>query len=376
MSKSGPIYLDHNSTTPMADEVLQAMVGALREDWGNPSSNHPYGRNARGQIDQAREQVAMLLGAANDEILFTSGGTESDNAAVLGVAGALRERGKHLVISVIEHAAVEKPCAYLEQRGWKVTRVPVDGDGRVAVEDVRNALQDDTTFVSIMHSNNETGVLQPVAEIGAITRERGIPFHTDAAQSIGKLAIDVNALNVDLLTLAGHKFYGPKGIGALYLRKGTPFEPFLHGAGHESGLRSGTENTAAIVGLGVASRLAREEQMDREKHQRAMRDALEAGLRERLPQCIVHGGNVPRLPNTSSIAIPGCDANQLLERATGVAASAGAACHSGKPHVSRTLRAMGVADEVAMATLRLTVGCSTTPEQVQAVVEELTQHAR
>ncbi|MDH3627443.1 MAG: cysteine desulfurase [Acidobacteriota bacterium] len=376
MSNSGPVYLDHNSTTPMATEVYDAMLPVLREDWGNPSSQHAYGFGAREHVETARREVAALLGADPSEILFTSGGTESDNAAVIGVAEALRDRGKHIVTTRIEHAAVEEPCAYLEGRGWEITRLGVDSDGRVSVADARDALRDDTTLVSVMHANNETGVLQPVAEIGGLARERGIPFHTDAAQSVGKLPVHVEAFHADLLTIAGHKFYGPKGVGALYLRAGTPFEPFLRGAGHESGQRAGTENTAAIVGLGVACRLARMELPNRTAHLTDMRDRLENGLRESLPQVVVHGGRVPRLPNTSSLAIPGCDANALLSLANGVAGSAGAACHAGKPHVSRTLRGMGVTDELAMATMRLTVGCGTTADQIRSVVDELTRHAQ
>lgn len=370
------VYLDHNSTTPLADEVREAMLAALDGAWGNPSSTHAYGRPARRTVDDARVRLAALLGARPTEVLFTAGGTESDNAAVFGVAEALSDRGRHVVISAIEHAAVEKPCARLERRGWSVTRVPVDRHGTVAVDAVRDAIRDETVLVSVMHSNNETGALQPVAEIGALARERGIPFHTDAAQSVGKLEIDVETLNADLLTVAGHKFYGPKGVGALYVRSGTPFEPYLLGAGHEGGRRAGTENVAAIAGLGAAADLARAELPDRTRRLCERRDALEAGLRERLGDVVVHAGAVERLPNTSSLAVPGVDANALLDRATGVAASAGAACHSGRPHVSRTLAAMGVEASLALATMRLTVGRSTTEADVRRAVDEIARHAR
>lgn len=366
-----PIYLDYNATTPVAPEVVEAVVPALREAWGNPSSGHAQGRRARVALERARGEVAALLDCAADEIIFTGGGTESDNAAVVGVAEALSERGRHLVISSIEHPAVDQACLYLEGRGWAVTRVPVTADGRVEPSAVEAALRPDTALVSIMHANNETGVLQPVREISRLVRPKKVLLHTDAAQSVGKLRVEVDDLEVDLLTVAGHKLYAPKGVGALYVRNGTPFAGFLRGAGHERGLRSGTENTPGIVGLGAACELARKELAEREEHLLAMRDRLEQGLRREIPDLVVHGRRVDRLPNTLSAAIPGVDANRLLSRVEGVATAAGAACHSGKSEPSRVLREMGVPDELAVCTLRLTVGRSTTVEEVDTAARRI-----
>jgi cysteine desulfurase len=372
---SDPIYLDYNATTPVAPEVIDAMRPALRDLWGNPSSGHVYGRRATAAVERARAQVASLLGCDPDEVIFTSGGTESDNAAIVGVAEALAGRGRHVVTSAIEHPAVEEPCAYLERRGWRVSRVGVDREGRIDPSEVAAALTDDTALVSIMHANNETGVVQPVAEIAAAARERGVVLHTDAAQSVGKLRARVTDLGVDLLTVAGHKLYAPKGVGALYLRRGTSFDRFLHGAGHESGRRAGTENTAQIVGLGAACALAKQELNDRIEHARTMRDRLEAALREKLPDLVVHGAGAERLPNTLSAAIPGVDANLLLARVEEVAMAAGAACHAGESKPSRVLQAMGVSDELALCTLRLTVGRPTTPDEIDAAAGAITRAA-
>lgn len=368
---SAPIYLDYNATTPIAPEVLEAMLPALRDTWGNPSSAHAYGRAARAAVERARAEVAELLGCPAPEIVFTAGGTESDNAAIVGVAEALTDRGRHLVVSAVEHAAVEQACRYLEGRGFSVTRVPVDADGRVSAADCEGALRPDTTLVSVMHANNETGVLQPVREIADRVRSRGIVMHSDTAQSVGKIGVRVDELGVDLLTVAAHKLYGPKGVGALYLREGTPFGGFLRGAAHESGRRSGTENVAGIVGLGAACDLARRELPGRTDHLRDLRDRLERRLRELLPDLVIHGGTAERLPNTSSVALPGADATTLVGQLDGVAAAAGAACHSGKPHVSRTLEAMGVAPALALCTLRLTVGRPTTPREIDQAAERI-----
>jgi len=370
-----PIYLDYNATTPVAPEVLEATVAAMSELWGNPSSDHVYGRRAGAALELARAQVASLLGCHTDEIVFTGGGTESDNAAIVGVAEERADRGRHIVTSSIEHPAVEEACAYLERRGWSVTRVGVDGLGRIAAEELEAALRSDTTLVTIMHANNETGVVQPIRRIAECTRARNIPFHTDAAQSVGKLAVHVADLDIDLLTLAGHKLYAPKGVGALYLRRGTPFAGFLRGAGHESGRRSGTENTAQIVGLGAACALAERELESRADHLRAMRDRLDRGLRAAFPDLVVHGAEAERLPNTLSASIPGVDAHRLLKRLQGVATAAGAACHAGESAPSAVLRAMGVPDEVAVCTLRLTTGRSTTPDEIDAAISEIVREA-
>lgn len=371
-----PIYLDYNATTPVANEVIEEMLPVLREGWGNPSSGHAYGERAKVALELARERVATLLGCAPGEIVFTGGGTESDNAAVVGVAEALEPRGKQIVTSVIEHPAVEEVCRYMERRGWRVTRVPVRATGRIDPADVEAALEDDTTLITIMHANNETGVVQPIREIAELARPRGIVLHTDAAQSVGKLRVRVDELGVDLLTVAGHKLYAPKGVGALYVREGTPFSGFLRGAAHESGRRSGTENTPGIAGLGAACELALRELESRTRRMREMRDRLAAALRVPFPDLVVHGEEVERLPNTLFAAIPGTNAGKLLSQLDGVAAAAGAACHSDAPGSSGVLGAMGVSDDLASATLRLSVGRNTTPADVDAAAERIARTAR
>jgi cysteine desulfurase len=366
-----PIYLDYNATTPLAPEVAEATVAALRDTWGNPSSAHAYGKRARRAVDASRESVAALIECRPDEVIFTGGGTETDNAAVIGVAEALRERGRHIVISAVEHAAVERACGHLEERGWQVSRIGVDANGVVDVDALAAALRRETVLVSVMHAQNETGVLQPVARIAALARTNGSVFHTDTAQSVGKLPVRADELGADLLTIAGHKLYGPKGVGALFLRRDTPFTPLLRGAAHEAGRRAGTENVPAIVGLGAACELAATELSSRERHLRELRDRLEAGLRSHVPDLVVHGAAVMRLPNTLSVALPGADATTLLGRVEGVAAAAGAACHSGRAHVSGVLRAMGVDDALALCTLRLTVGRPTRAEDVERAADLL-----
>jgi cysteine desulfurase len=370
-----PIYLDYNATTPPAPEVVEAMIPALREAWGNASSSHAIGRRARAAVDRARRQVAEMIGCEPDELIFTSGGTESDNAAILGVAEALGDRGRHIVVSAVEHAAVAQACRHLEQRGWEIARVPVESTGRVDPSAVADAVGPQTVLVSIMHAQNETGVLQPVAAIGELLRSEDTLLHVDAAQSIGKLPVNVREMGADLLTLAGHKFYGPMGVGALFIRRGTPFEPFLLGAGHEGGRRAGTENVPGIVGFGAACALTTAELPGRTEHLRELRDRLEANLRRRIPDLIVHGSNVDRLPNTLCVALPGVDSNELLAMVPGVASAAGEACHAGQRHVSATLRAMGVPDALALCTLRLTVGRPTTAEEVDRAADLLAEAA-
>jgi len=365
-----PIYLDYNATTPIADEVIEAMIPALRESWGNPSSTHHYGRAARRTVTRAREQVATLVACSPDELIFTSGGTESDNAAIVGVAEACAERGRHIVISAVEHAAIERACAYLESRGWEVTRVPVDGRCRVDAEAVIAAVRPDTVLISVMHAQNETGVLQPIREI-ADNKPASVVFHSDTAQSVGKIEVTARGLGVDMLTVAAHKLYGPKGIGALYLNREVPFDSFLRGAGHESGRRAGTENVPAAVGFGAACELARRESARRAEHLRTMRDRLEEALRSQIPDLVVHGAGAERLPNTLSVALPGANASQLVSRVDGVALGAGAACHSGEAHVSSVLKAMNVPEALALCTLRLCVGRSTSAEEVDQAAERI-----
>ncbi len=370
-----PIYLDYNATTPIDPRVAEAMGPALREAWGNPSSAHAYGRAARSLVDRARAEVAALIGSDPTEIVFTSGGTESDNAAVIGVAEALEDRGRHVVTTAVEHAAVGKAVDALERRGWEVTRVGVDAQCRVDADAVAAAVRDDTVLVTVIHAQNETAVLQPVRAIADHVRPRGVVLHADTAQTVGKMPVAVDELGVDLLSVAAHKFYGPKGAGALFVRRGTPFRAYLHGAGHEGGRRAGTENVPGVAGLGEACRIAREALPGRTEHMLRIRDRLEAGLRERFPDLVVHGGEVERLASTLSCAIPGCDAVELLARAEGIAAAGGAACHAGQRHVSGVLRAMGVPDEIAYGTMRLCVGSPTTEEDADRAAAILAEAA-
>ncbi len=365
-----PIYLDYNATSPIAPEVLEAMMPYLQEHFGNPSSSHPYGQAAAAAVDKARRQMARLLGCRTDEILFTSGGTESNNLALLGAARCASAKRRHVVTTSIEHPAVVAPLRRLENDGWEVTWIPVDPDGRVSAAQVERTLERTTALVSLMLANNETGALQPVAGIAAACRSRGAVLHTDAAQAVGKIPVNVEELGVDLLTVAGHKFYAPQGVGALYVRRGTKLEPLLLGAPHEGGMRSGTENVASVVGLGAAAELARRELPGRAEHLRSLRDRLHRGLSERFPDLQLNGPRQERLPNTLNISIPGILALPLLQRLSGVAAGAGAACHAGTDQPSAVLMAMGMPAERALGALRLTLGRPTTPEEVdQAVVE-------
>ena len=371
-----PIYLDYNASTPIAPEVLDVMTAVFRDVHGNALSTHPFGVAAREVVEKARAEVASLIGALPDEIVFTSGGTESNNAAIYGVAEAMAARGRHLVISEIEHASIEQCCRVLEGRGWAVTRLRVDPNGLIDPRAVESTIRPDTALVSVMHANNETGVIQPVAAVSRAAHAAGIPAHTDAAQSLGKISVDVRELDVDLLSIAGHKLYAPQGIGALYIRRGTAFEPYLRGAGHQDNRRSGTESVALSAALGAACALAERELEARRAHLQAMRDRLEARLRAAFPAMIVHGAEAKRLPNTLYAAFPGCDANELLARAAGVATGSGAACHSGKPTPSKVLLAMGVKASVATSTLRLTTGRSTTEQEIDEAAARLAAGAK
>jgi len=371
-----PIYLDYNATTPIAPEVLDVMLPVLRDGFGNPSSSHAYGNAAGELVGRAREQVAALLGCAPGEVIFTSGGTESNNAALIGIAEATRETGQHIITSAIEHPAVAATCGYLESRGWEVTRIGVDHDGRIRLDELAGAVRSDTTLISIMHANNETGVLQPIEGLRESIAPLGAILHTDAAQSVGKIDCRVDRLGVDALTIAGHKLYAPKGVGALYLRRGTPCARYLHGAGHERGLRAGTENVAQIVGLGRACELATQEGTTREQHLSHLRDRIEARLRAGVNDLVVHGAGAPRLPNTLYAAIPRTSAIELLEAVPGIASAAGSACDAGKAHVSATLQAMGIDESIALATLRLTVGRPTTEDEIERASHLLVEAAQ
>jgi cysteine desulfurase len=366
-----PIYLDYNASTPLAPEVFDVLTSVFREVHGNPLSMHAFGIAARRVVETARAEVAAAIGAEPDEIVFTSGGTESNNAAIHGVASALSDRGRHLVITAIEHASVEQACRALEARGWGVTRVPVDPTGVIDARAIESAIRPDTALVSVMHANNETGVIQPVAAAARAAHAKGVVIHTDAAQSLGKIRVNVRELDVDCLSIAGHKLYAPQGVGALYLRRGTPFAPLLLGAGHQHNRRSGTENVALSAALGAACALASREPETSREHLQAMRDRLEQKLREAFPSLVVHGAEAKRLPNTLYAAIPGLDANELLARLDGVATGTGAACHSGKADPSKVLLAMGVKADVARATLRLTTGRPTTAREIDDAVARI-----
>lgn len=369
---SDPIYLDHNATTPVAPEVLDAMLPWLRGGYGNPSSTHPYGRRAAQAVAVARNQVAELIGAAAQEIVFTGCATESNNLALLGVARALGVEKRHLVVSAVEHPAVMAPAMHLRSQGWDVTVLPVDSFGSVSVDDVGRALRPDTALVSVMHGNNEVGTLQPVAAMTALTRPRGILLHTDAAQSAGKLRVDVDELGVDLLTLAGHKFSAPKGVGALYVRAGTPIRAVMHGADQEHGLRPGTENVALIVALGAAAALASASLPDLTPKLLALRDRLHARLEAGVPGLQLNGHPQHRLPNTLHVSFPGVSGRALLaDAADTVAASVGSACHSEHDAVSGVLAAMGIDAARARGAVRLSVGRTTLVDDIDCAVAAL-----
>jgi cysteine desulfurase len=361
-----PVYLDYNATTPLDPEVIACMRPWLEQRFGNPSSAHSYGAEARAAVEKAREQAASLLNCGPEEIVFTSGGTESNNHAIRGAALANRHRGNHIVTNRIEHPAVTEVCSYLEQHGFEVSWLPVDGTGRVDPRDFERALRPETILLSIMHANNEVGTVQPVEDLSAIARSRGVLVHTDAAQSAGKIPVSVETLGVDLLSIAGHKLYAPKGVGALYVRAGVRLEKFMLGAGQEGGKRAGTENVLEIVGLGQACESAARGLADNQAHLERMRNLLEKELRLRVPEIRRNGHPVHCLPNTLSVSFKGVDAGALLEAIrSSVAASAGAACHSGGVEISPVLRAMGVPVEWARGTLRLSTGRMTTDEEVR-----------
>ncbi len=360
-----PIYLDYNATTPIAPSVQEAMLPFLAEHFGNPSSGHALGRAAREAIEDARAQVAQLLSADRGEIIFTGGGTESNNLAFKGTA--LRDGDtsrRHLVISAIEHPAVVEPARFLERLGFSLTVVPCNAQGIVEPAAVADALRPDTLLVSIMHANNEIGTLQPIAEIAGQCRQRDVLVHCDAAQSVGKVALDVNELGVDMLTIAGHKFYAPKGVGALYVRRGVRLEPLLHGAAHESGRRAGTENTSMIVGLGRAADLVCAGRAEFAARMSGLRDRLWAALRDGSDGALKFNGDEQRrLPNTLSVRFAGVAGRDILARVPEVYASTGAACHSASG-TSGTLAALGLTSAEAQSTVRLSLGWSTNEDEI------------
>src|SRR3990172_3597457 len=338
------VYLDNNVTTTIAPEVLEAMLPFYRDNFGNPSSIHAFGREVKVAIDEAREQVAALLGAAAEEIVFTSSGTEADNLAIKGTAHALRGKGQHIITCKIEHPAVLNTCKHLEKEGFKVTCLPVDEYGMIRLEELSGAITDETILITIMHGNNEIGTIQPIEEISRIARERCIRFHTDAVQSLGKVPIIVQELGIDLLSLSAHKLHGPKGIGALYVKKGFKLQPILHGGHQERGQRAGTENVAGIVALGRACQLAAQHMADEAKNLSGLRDGLFEGLQERIPRVKLNGHPTKRLPTTLNCSFYGIEGESLLMNLdlAGVAVSTGSACSSGSIEPSHVLVALGL----------------------------------
>jgi cysteine desulfurase len=367
-----PIYLDYNATTPHAPEVIEAMRPYLEVHFGNPSSSSYYGRKTRDAIEASRAQVAALLNCNPKEIVFTSGGTESNNYAIRGIANTRKNQGKHIIASRIEHPAVSAVCEKLKSEGFEITLLPVDSQGLVHISDVENAIRPDTILITLMHANNEVGTIQPIEEVAGLARSRGIAVHTDAAQSAGKILTDVQILGVDLLTVAGHKLYAPKGIGALYIRDGLDVERLIEGANQEDGRRPGTENVLEIVGLGKACEIARNNLSMNHDHMKNMRDRLEKGIRRLIPQIRVNGHADKRLPNTLSVSVRGIDAGMLLAQIEKrLAISAGAACHSGTVTISPVLQAMHVPEEWASGTLRLSTGRMTTEAEIDEAVSIL-----
>ncbi len=368
------VYFDYNATTPLAHEVRDAIVAALDETYGNASSVHHFGQRAKAAIDDARSSVARLINAEPSEIVFTSGGTESDNFAIRGVADALESTGRrHLIASAIEHEAVLNTLKALARRGSTVTLVPVDQSGIVSVEALRAALTDHTALVSVMHANNEIGTVQPIAALASAAHERGALFHTDAVQSAGKIGVDVRALGVDLLSLSAHKFNGPKGAGALWIKRGTRLQPTMTGGKHERNRRAGTENVPAIVGMGVAARLASAKLAGEATRLAALRDRLENGILAAVPGTAINGAREPRVPNTTNISFDRVEAESLLIALDleGIAVSTGSACSSGTLEPSHVLRAMGLPAHRTQNSLRFSLGSYSTDAEVDRVVEVL-----
>jgi cysteine desulfurase len=367
------IYLDHNASTQVRPEVLEAMLPYFSEHFGNASSAHAFGQEAKGGIEDARARVAALLNAMPGEIVFTSGGTESDNLGVIGGARALPFKGRHVIVSSIEHDAVRHAADALEREGYDVTRVAPDPLGVVHAEAIADAIRSDTALVSVMAANNETGVVQPVAEIGALCAKRGVAFHVDAVQAAGKIPIDVQAWQATLATIAGHKFYAPKGVGALFVKRGFKPVSLQHGGEHEKGRRPGTENVPAIVGLGMAAELALREMAESASRIARLRDRLEASIRDLVPKVVVHGAGAPRVPNTAHVSFVGAEGEHLILSLDmkGIAVSSGAACKAGSSHPSHVLLAMGVSREVAQSAVRFSLGRCSTEEEIDRVLEIL-----
>ena len=365
-----PIYLDYNASTPTDPAVAAAMTPFLENHYGNPSSGHWAAAAAKAAIETARGQVAALLGCEADEIVFTSGGSEANNLALKGVFFALRDRGDHVITTRVEHPAIIEPCRFLERLGAQVSTLPVDGTGRIDPDDLRREITPRTVLISIMHANNEVGTIQPIEECARIARAHGVLFHTDAAQSVGKIPTGVNDLGVDLLSIAGHKAYAPKGVGALFVRRNALLEPLIHGAGHERGRRAGTESALLAVGLGKACELARD--LAPMIRVRALRDRFWHALQEQFGARVVLNGNpAHRLPNTLNVSFVGEVGAEILARLDGIAASTGSACHSGRIELSPVLESMGVPPAIGIGAIRFSLGRGTTADEIDAVVQRL-----
>jgi cysteine desulfurase len=364
------IYLDYNASTPVDPAVAQAMRATLENHYGNPSSAHWAGESARTLLEQSRAQVAELIGSAPTDIVFTSGGSEANNLALKGIFFARRNPRAHVVTSAIEHPSIVEPCRFIERSGARVTRLPVDGTGRIDPDDLRRAITAETILISVMHANNEVGTIQSIEDLARIAREHGVPFHTDAAQSVGKIETRVGELGADLMSLAGHKFYGPKGVGALYVRPGLALESLIHGAGHERGRRAGTESALLAAGLAAAATLAQDRRWT--ERVRELRDRLWTSLQEWFGDRVALNGHAEyRLPNTLNVSFVGRNGVDILAALDGIAASTGSACHSGRAELSPVLRAMGVPEHIGLGAIRFSLGRYTTSDEIDETVDRI-----
>lgn len=375
-NKSKIIYLDHNATTPVDKEAIGIMRRYMEMEFGNPSSGYAIGVSAREAVENARQEVSCLIGCKKDELIFTSGGSESNNMVLKGITELNNLKGKHIITSAIEHPAIINPALYLMDLGADITFLPVDRYGIVNPDDVKTSIKPGTVLISIMLANNETGTLQPIKEISEIAGEHSVPFHTDAAQAVGKIRVDVDELGVDFMTIAGHKLYGPKGIGALYIREGMMLTPLIHGAGQEIGKRAGTENVILAAGLGAACRTAGERLYEDMRTVKDLRDHLQKLLFNGIHDLVLNGHPDQRLPNTLNVSIPGIEGAKLLRMLDNIAASTGAACHDRKVRLSHVLSAMGVSPETGMGTLRLTLGRLNDLEQIETAAERIIEAAK
>ncbi len=369
------IYMDNSATSPVKEEVFNAMVPYLKEEFGNPSTFYSLGRSAKKAVETAREHVAQLINADVKEITFTSGGTESDNMAIKGIAYKLEDKGKHIITTEIEHPAVLRTCEYLESKGFEVTYLPVQENGIIDINDLKGAIREDTILISVMHANNEIGTIQPIEEVGAIAKENGITFHVDAVQSVGKIPVDVKKANIDLLSISSHKIYGPKGVGAIFIRKGVRLETLIHGGGQENSLRSGTENVPGIVGFGKAAELAYKDLDKNIEYLKEIRDNLIEQVLEKVPESYLNGDRDQRLPNNASFRFAAIEGEGLILRldAKGINGATGSACSSKNLKASYVLSALGLEDAEIHGSLRLSLGTENTLEDVDVVSDAIAE---